>query len=105
MLAFFLTGPFGFEMRPQVLDGAMHVLFHLCQGAASLLLSFPDTHCARVWENYQLLLLALLFHCVFLRGAPPLNPLSLLQVIELPWGFCLRLSRWNLVPWWGLAFR
>ena len=49
----------------------MHVLYHLCQGAASLLLSFPDTRCARAWENYQPLLLALLFHWVFLRGPHP----------------------------------
>ena len=104
MLAFFLTGPFAFDMRTQVLDGAMHVLFCLHQGAASLLLSFPDMHCARAWENCRLLLLALLFYWVFLRGAPPLNPLSLLQVIELPCGFCLRLSMWDSVPWWGLAF-
>ena len=35
------------------------------------------------------------------EGAPPLNPLSLLQVIELPWGFRLRLSRWTWSPGGG----
>lgn len=43
----------------------------------------------------------------FLEGAPqPLTRLSLLQVVELSWGFCLRLSRWDFVPFGveGLAF-